>query len=39
MNYYTGNYNRKNCCQADECGTYVTIQGPTGPIGPVGAER
>ena len=33
MNYYTNNYSRKNCCQSDECGTYITVQGPVEPMG------
>ena len=36
MNYYNGNCRGSGFYQQDACGTYVTIQGPTGPMGPEG---
>lgn len=35
MNYHANNINaNKGCCRSEECGTYVTIQGSAGPMGP-----
>lgn len=34
INHYTGSYRSGGCYQPDVCGAYVTIQGPTGPMGP-----
>ncbi len=36
MNYYNGNCRGSGFYQQDACGTYVTIQGPTGSMGPEG---
>lgn len=36
MNYHTGACRGSNYYQQDACGSYVTIQGPAGPMGPEG---
>ena len=37
MTCYTNNYGSRNCCcPSTESGTYVTVQGPAGPMGPEG---
>lgn len=36
MNHYSGSYRSGGCYQPDVCGAYVTIQGPTGPMGTEG---
>lgn len=36
MNYHTGACRGSNYYQQDACGSYVTIQGPVGPMGPEG---